>query len=154
VAPGGAEPVKFLRHLGAAALAVAVVVLLGLAWNHFGSGTLVGGQQAAFNKQASAGGRLPGAVKLPPGARVIGPNGGRVVGPPGTIVVRNGPMNLGLSSMFQSVNLAVLKHTVVIEAVVIALVVMFDVSRRLWRQERRARRLALSRSAEDPDPER
>jgi hypothetical protein len=46
-------------------------------------------------------------------------------------------MNLGLGSMFQPVNLAVLRHTVVIEVVVIALVVMADVSRRLWRQERR-----------------
>jgi hypothetical protein len=135
--------VKFLRHLGAATLIVAVVVLLGLAWNHYGAATLVGGQQASFNKQASAGARAPGVVVLRPGAKAGGPHG--------PIVVRSGPMDLGLSSMFDPVNLAVLKHTVVIEAVVIAIVVMIDVSRRLWRQDRRARQLAMYRSDDDPD---
>jgi hypothetical protein len=143
VALGEAEPVKFLRHLGAATLVVAVVVLLGLAWSHFGASTLVGGQQAAFNTQASAGAQRPGVAVLRPGAKAGGPR--RV------IVVSNGPMNLGLSSMLEPVNLAVLKHTVVIEAVVIAIVVMIDVSRRLWRHERRARELYLYRSDDDPD---
>ena len=140
---GGAGPVKFLRHLGAVTLVVAVVVVLGLAWNHFGASTLVGGLQASF-KQVPPGARPPGAVVLRPGA-----GGG---GPRGPVVIRNGPMNLGLGSMLDPVNLAVLRHTVVIEAVVIAIVVMIDVSRRLWREERRARQLALSRSDDDePD---
>jgi hypothetical protein len=142
VALGEADPVRFLRHLGAATLVVGVVVLLGLAWNHFGAATLVGGQQAAF-RQVPAGARQPGAVALRAGAKAGGPHG--------PLIVRNGPMNLGLSSMLEPVNLAVLKHTVVIEAVVIAIVVMIDVSRRLWRQERRARQLAVSRSDDDPD---
>jgi hypothetical protein len=34
--------VRFLRHLGAACLVVAVVVVLGLAWNHFAAGALIG----------------------------------------------------------------------------------------------------------------
>lgn len=58
-------------------------------------------------------------------------------------------MNLGLSSMLDPVNLADLKHTVIIEALVIAVVVMIDVSRRLWRQEKRARQLALERLRDD-----
>lgn len=140
---------KFLRHLGAATLVVAVVVVLGLAWNHFGASTLVGGLQASFDKQASAGGRPPGVVALPAGAKVVGPHGVRAIGPHRAVVVRNGPMDLGLSSMFDPVNLAVLRHTVVIEAVVIAIVVMIDVSRRQWRQERRARQSARYRSDED-----
>ena len=134
---------KFLRHLAAATLVVAVVVLLGLAWNHFGAATLVGGQQASF-KQAPANARVPGAVMLRPGAKAGGPRGAPVI--------QTRPMDLGLSSMLDPVNLAVLRHTVVIEAVVIVLVVMIDVSRRLWRQERRARQLARSRSDDDPDP--
>jgi hypothetical protein len=122
--------VRFLRHLGAAALLVAVVVLLGLAWNHFAASSLVGGQMAAV-KQFS------------------GP-----AGPRGAGAVRPGPMNLGLSSMLEPLSLAVLRHTVVIEGVVIALVVMADVSRRLWRQERRAGQLARSRPADgDDDPD-
>jgi hypothetical protein len=145
--------VRFLRHLGAVTLVVAVVVVLGLAWNHFGSSTLIGGLQASFNKQASVSGRPPGAVVLPAGAKAGGPHGGRAAGPHGAVIIRSGPMNLGLNSMLDPVNLAVLRHTVVIEAVVIAIVVMIDVSRRLWRQERRARQLALSRSDDnDPDP--
>ena len=134
---------KFLRHLGVVTLVVAVVVVLGLAWNHFGASTLVGGLQASF-KQVPPGARPPGAVVLRPGARAVGPHGVQVI--------RNGPMNLGLGSMLDPVNLAVLRHTVVIEAVVIAIVVMIDVSRRLWRQERRARQLALTRPDDDePD---
>ena len=141
---GRAGPVKFLRHLGAVTLVVAVVVVIGLAWNHFEPGTLVGGLQGSFNKQASLSGRAPGVEVLRPGAKAGGPHG--------PVVIRNGPMNLGLGSMLDPVNLAVLRHTVVIEAVVIALVVMIDVSRRLWRQERRrARELDVYRSDDEAD---
>ncbi len=125
---GGAARVRFLRHLGAATLVVAVVVVLGLAWNHFGASILVGGLQGSA-KQVFA--------------------GGRPSGPPGPPVVRLRPMSPGLGSMLDPLNLAVLRHTVVIEAVVIAIVVMIDVSRRLWRQERRARELAGSRPQDD-----
>jgi hypothetical protein len=117
--------VRFLRHLAAAALVVAGVVLLGLAWSHFAPGSLVGSRAPA--NQAVVSGR-------PAGSGV-------------------GTMNLGLSSMLNPVSLAVLRHTVVIEGIVIALVVMADVSRGLWRQERRARRLAKARSARSGDDE-
>jgi hypothetical protein len=134
---------KFLRQLGAVTLLVAVVVVLGLAWNHFDPGSLIGGQLASVKQFSGPGGPTAGTEVLPGGA---GAGGAR-----GPVVVRSGPMNLGLSSMFEPINLAVLKHTVVIEGVVIALVVMIDVSRRLWRQERRARELAEPRAADAAD---
>ena len=148
VAFGGAGAVKFLRHLGAVTLVVAVVVVIGLAWNHFGSSTLVGGQQASFNKQASVSGRPPGVAVLRPGAKGAGPHG-----PHGRVIIRNGPMDLGLNSMFEPVNLAVLRHTLVIEGVVIAIVVMIDVSRRLWRQERRRSRELADYRPDDGEPD-
>jgi hypothetical protein len=131
--------VRFLRHLAAVLVIVAVVVLAGLAWNHFAASSLIGAQAQAAAKRVSLAGRPPGGSAGAMAPRP-GPRGGR----PGSrsVVIRSQPMNLGLSSMLDPVNLAVLRHTVVIEGVVIALVVMADVSRRLWRQERRARRLA------------
>lgn len=135
---------KFLRHLAAVILVVAVVVIIGLAWSHFGASTLAGGLQGPVRQvggPAQPGGRLPpGALALPRGARP---------GPHGLRVIRIGPMNLGLSSVLNPVNLADLKHTVIIEALVTAVVVMIDVSRRLWRQEKRARQLALERLRDD-----
>jgi hypothetical protein len=47
-------------------------------------------------------------------------------------------MDLGLTSMFDPVNLPSLRHAVVIEAGVAAAVVIIDAGRRRWR--RRARR--------------
>jgi hypothetical protein len=139
--------VKFLRHLGAVTLVVAVVVVIGLAWNHFGSSTLVGGLQTSFNKQASVSGRAPGVAVLRPGAKAGGHHG-----PHGPVIIR-GPMDLGLGSMLDPVNLAVLRHTVVIEGVVIAIVVMIDVSRRLWRQERRRAREFADYRPDDGEPD-
>jgi hypothetical protein len=46
-------------------------------------------------------------------------------------------MDLGLTSMFDSVNLPDLRHTVVIEAGAAAAVVLIDVIRRRWRRARR-----------------
>ncbi len=135
---------KFLRHLAAVTLIVAVVVIIGLAWNHFGASTLAGGLQGPV-RQVGGPGRLGG--RPPPGALAL--LRGSRPGPHGVKVIRVGPMNLGLSSMLDPVNLADLKHTVIIEALVIAVVVMIDVSRRLWRQEKRARQLALERLRDD-----
>ena len=74
---------------------------------------------------------------------VISLRSGRVVARPGTRA--NGPviidlrgMDLGLTSMFDPVNLPSLRHTVVIEAGAAAAVVLIDLIRRRWR--RRARR--------------
>jgi hypothetical protein len=112
--------VKFVRRLGVVVLVVGVVVLLGLAWGHFGASTLIGNEQGPFHQEV-----------------VTGAQAGRFGGPREGVSVP-----LGLKAMFQSVNLPVLRHTVVIEGLVIALVVVFDLVRRGARRERRARWLA------------
>jgi hypothetical protein len=134
--------VRFLRHLAAVALLVAVVVAGGLAWGHFDGGTLAGPGQGGITRLGVTGGpaAAPGQkvkLVLPPGARP----GSRV--PPGTrVVIQNGSFNLGLDSMFQAVNLPVLRDTVEIEAGVIAAVVILEIGHRRWRRAWRARRLA------------
>jgi len=121
--------VKFLRHLAAVTLVVAVVVVIGLAWNHFAASSLAGGL------------RVPNRLEVIPRPRVV----------------RLRAMNLGLSSMLNPANLPALRHTAVIEAGVIAAVVIIDVNRRISRRVRRAGQLARSRSrdhdgtAQDPD---
>jgi hypothetical protein len=59
---------------------------------------------------------------------------GRVNGP----VIIDLRMDLGLTSMFDPVNLPSLRHAVVIEAGVGAAVVIIDSVRRRWRRARRA----------------
>ena len=49
------------------------------------------------------------------------------------------PMDLGLTSMLDPVNLPSLRHTVVIEAEAAAAVVIMGVIRRRWRRARRTR---------------
>jgi hypothetical protein len=115
--------VRFARRFGAVLLVVGVVVALGLAWGHFGASTLIGNEQGPFHQEI-----------------VTRAQAGQLGRP------RDG-VPLGLKAMFQSVNLPVLRHTVVIEGLVIALVVVFDLVRRGARQERRARWLA-AREAE------
>ena len=119
---------RFLRHLAAAAAAVAVVVLLGLAWNRFASGTLAGGLHGTFIRGVPPGAKLPGHV-------VMGGTGHG--GPHGPLVIRNGPMSLGLSSMLNPVNLPPLVHAVLIEAGLIAAVVVIDIGRRRSGRARR-----------------
>ncbi len=120
---------KFLRHLAAVMLVVAVVVVAGLAWQHFGASTLAGGLRGPVKVVNVPGGLLKG---LPPGTRLtVRP------GPHGPVVVRSsgsGGMSLGLDSMFQAVNLPVLRHTVEIEVGVIAAVVILDIARRRLRR--------------------
>jgi len=127
--------VRFLRHLGAAMLVVAAVVVLGLAWNHFASGTLTGTLHRSGQLKLVPGAhgvrRVPSGGALPRGIRIGGPSGGGTSG-----------MNLGLNSMFQSVNLPYLKHTLEIEAALIAAVVLIDAGRRKLRRVKRARRIA------------
>lgn len=123
---------RFLRHLGAAMGVVAIVVVLGLAWAHFGPQTLVPGPEIRFRQEIVTfqhGGGVPG-------------HGGIAVGPNGPRVIQFRPFDLGLGSMFDPANLPYLRHTVVIEAGVIAAVVILDVlrrrSRRAWRAAQRA----------------
>ena len=136
MAPGPAAAVKFLRHLAAASLVVAGVVLLGLAWNHFAASTLTGGLQGPGRAELA---RPPGAVAVKGRIRG-GPRGLRVTGP--------GSMNLGLSSMFDPVNLPYLRHTVVVETGLMAAVVIIDVSRRKVRRARRTGQLDRAPSGE------
>ena len=125
---------RFLRHLAAVLLVVTAVVLLALAWNHVASGPAAAGPPGP-------GGRVPVAVLR------AGPHAGRVVARPGTrlgrvngpVIIDLRPMDLGLTSMFDAVNLPSLRHTVVIEAGAAAAVVIIDVIRRRWRRARRAR---------------
>ena len=123
---------KFLRHLAAAALVVAVVVAAGLTWGHFAGG-LPPGLGRPIDVPVHQGeitlspGARPGHGRPPPGVHIIGP------GP-------DGGENLGLDSMFQSVNLPVLRNTVEIEAAVTAGVVLLEIGHRRWRRARRATR--------------
>jgi hypothetical protein len=122
--------VKFARHLAAALLVVAVVVALGVLWEHSSAVSWLG---------VSPGG--PGKVlSRPRGAPVIsgGPRSGRVTIRPGVRIDLR-PMQLGLGSMFDSANWPSLIHTVYIEVAVIAAVVVLDAARRRWRRARRAR---------------
>jgi hypothetical protein len=119
--------VRFLRHLAAACLVVAVVVVLGLAWNHFAARTLVG--------------TLPGR----PYGLTVRPTAPKVFG--------FGTFDLGLNSMLQPVNWHFLEHTVVIEAAVMAAVVIFEISRRRSRRASRAAQLAEPPPGEDEDPD-
>ncbi|HEX3488449.1 MAG TPA: hypothetical protein VHU92_03880 [Streptosporangiaceae bacterium] len=142
---------RFLRHLGAAAAVVAIVVVLGLAWAHYGSQTLAPGPQIGFRQEIVTG---PGG-KLPPG--MSAGHGGKPgpgvirVGPKGPTVVDSRPFDLGLGSMFNPVNLPYLRHTVVIEVGVIAAVVVVDVLRRRSRRAWRTQQLAAE--AYRPDDE-
>ncbi len=57
-------------------------------------------------------------------------------------------MNLGLDSMFQAVNLPVLRNAVEIEVGVIAAVVILDIARRRLRRFLRTRRLQAGGSVD------
>ena len=126
---------RFLRHLAAACLVVAVVVVLGLAWNHFAASTLVG--------------TVPGR----PQTAIVRPESGPG-GPHGSKVIDRGTFDLGLNSMLEPVNWPYLRHTVVIEAAVIAAVVIIDVGRRRSRRAARAAQLAEPPSGDGDGPDR
>jgi hypothetical protein len=134
--------VRFLRHLGAATLVVAVVVVLGLAWNRVAPGTLIGTLHGPGQLKVVPGAhgvrRLAGAGALPRGIRIGGPAAGGTSG-----------MNLGLNSMFQAVNLPYLKHTLEIEAALIAGVVLLDAGRRKLRRVKRTRQIAQRPGGDD-----
>jgi hypothetical protein len=116
--------VRFLRHLAVVGLVVAAVAGLGLAWNHFAASTLVG----------SLPGQPHGAIVRPTES---GPGGAH-----GPKAIDLGTFELGLNSMLQPVNWPYLRHTVVIEAAVMAGVVILDAGRRRSRRASRAAQLA------------
>ena len=133
LAASPAAGVRFLRQLGAVLLVVAAVVLLAMAWNHVAGGP------------AAAGPPGPGA-RVPVAVLRAGRHAGRLVLRPGThlgqghgrLIIDLRPMDLGLTSMFDPVNLPSVRHTVVIEAGAAAAVVIIDVIRRRWRRARRS----------------
>lgn len=130
----------FLRQFGAVAAVVTIVVLGGLAWNHFAPtlpgegpaghvfavrGHVVKGRPLG---KLAAGGKLPGAV-TPLSAGAVGnlrSNDG------------SGIPGLMLGDLLEPVNLAVLRNTVFLEAAVIAAVVLADAGYRRLRRARRA----------------
>lgn len=123
---------RFLRHLAVVLLVVAAVVLLALAWNHVEGGTQGAVRQGHDERILVIGphaGPQAGPAKAAHGIR---PGHGR-----GPVIIDLRPMDLGLTSMFDSVNLPDLRHTVVIEAGAAAAVVLIDVIRRRWRRARR-----------------
>jgi hypothetical protein len=131
VAPVGPGPVRFLRQFAAVVAVVAVVVLLGLAWNRFAP-TLPGEGPAgeALPVQGSMVKALPHAVRLP----------GRGPGAGGVLRVNiGGTPGLDLGDLLQPENLAVLRYTAELEAVIFAAVVIVNASYRSMRRSRRAK---------------
>jgi len=143
LAPGAAAAVKFLRQFAAVAAVVAVVVLGGLAWNHFapslpGEGPAAGGRALVVRGHIVKGVRPSG--KLRPGVRVL--PGGKP--PPGVTAVTRGNIRSGipglmLGDLLEPVNLAVLRQTAFLEAAVIAAVVILDMGYCRLRRARRAK---------------
>ena len=131
---------KFLRHLAAATLAVAVVVAAGLAWGHFANHLPPG----AFKTVNLSGPKV--AIAQPSGTHP----GRRVT--PGIHLGPSGPMDLGLTSMFQAVNLPVLRDTVEIEAGAIAAVVLLEIAHRKLRRARHSRFCPASPPPASPRP--
>jgi hypothetical protein len=124
--------VKLLRQFAAVVTVVAVVVLLGLAWNRFAPslpGEGPGGE--AVPVQGNMVKALPHAVKLSSGA---GP------GAHGVLRINSGgALGLDLGDLLQPENLAVLRYTAELEAVIIAAVVIVNASYRSLRRSRRAK---------------
>ena len=121
---------KFLRHLGALTLVVAIIVLAAIAWNHFWPGILTGQRAGHVPPGAHFSGPLPGP----------GPGGRGLTLPDGKDnmrVVTSRPGAGMMSLLFTQVNLQVLAHTAKAEAAFIAVVVIIDMIRRRDRRIRR-----------------
>jgi hypothetical protein len=123
--------VKFLRQLAAVMAVVAAVVLIGLAWSRLGPG-LPGENPAGpavavrgHFKILSPGARLPPGSGLPPGAR---PNN-----------IGSGTPSMLPGDLLEPVNLIVLRNNALLEAAVIAAVVLADAGYRRLRRARRAK---------------
>ena len=131
---------KFLRHLAAATAIVGVVVLIGLAWNRLrpslpGEGP--GGRMVAVSgrvvKGLMPGRAVPASFKLPRGAKLV----------PGLHVNNAGSLpGLQLGDLLKPADLVVLRNTALIEAAVIADVMIIDAGLRKRRRARRASLLA------------
>jgi hypothetical protein len=132
--------VKFLRHLTAAATLAGVVVLIGLAWNRLRPGLPgegPGGRMAAVSGRVVKG--LPPGRAVPAGFRL--PRGAKLI--PGLHVNDAGGLpGLQLGDLLKPADLVVLRNTALIEAAVIAAVMIIDAGLRKRRRARRASLLA------------
>ena len=131
---------RFLRQLAAAAMVVAAVVLIGLAWSRLAP-RLPGEGPAghAFAIRGRVVTRLPPGALPPPGAQRPSGAGLPPGGAPG--IRRNGGSGipgLALGDLLEPVNLVVLRDSALLEAVVIAAVVIADAGYRRMRRARRA----------------
>jgi hypothetical protein len=132
MASARAAAVKFLRQFAAVVAVVAVVVLLGLAWNRFAPS--LPGEGPAGEAPAVRGSMvkaLPHAVK---------PSSGRGPGAGGVGRINSaGAPGLDLGDLLQPENLAVLRYTAELEAAIIGAVVIVNASYRSMRRYRRAK---------------
>jgi hypothetical protein len=124
--------VRFLRQFAAVLAVVAVVVFTGIAWDHFGPASLPG-EGPAGNFQVVEGPALnpPKGVQVAPG--VHHPPPGMRIDTPGDVI----PVDVG--DLLQPANLAVLRQTAVIEALIMAGVVILSMGARKVRRARRRR---------------
>jgi hypothetical protein len=129
--------VKFWRHLVVVAFAVAVVVGLGVAWEHSSAagwitppGPPSAGQLPAGPPPGGPGGKV---ISLPPGGH-LRPGAGEPAGAP-VVHVRGAG---GGGMWFDLSDAGNLISTVEIMAAVMAGVVVLEISRRRWRRARRA----------------
>ena len=130
---------KFLRQFAAVVAVVAVVVLLGLAWNQLAPslpGEGPGGEVAIV--QGSMAKAPPHGPKAAPGRTVV-LNGKAPPGAGGIRINGGGTPGLDLGDLLQPVNLAVLRYNAELEAVIIAAVVIASASYRSLRRRWRAR---------------
>jgi len=136
--------VKFARQFAAAALVVTVVVLAGLAWSRANPslpGEGPAGPARPVPGRAVRNWAVRGHLVLPPGVKPQ-PGGRPASGGPAGIVGNDGS---GIPAMLpgdllEPVNLAVLRHTAMLEAAIIAAVIIVDASYRRARRARRSKR--------------
>jgi hypothetical protein len=133
----GAPAVKFLRQFGAVVAVVAVVVLLGLAWNKFAPslpGEGPGGEVAVRGSMVKV---LPHGTRVTFGGKTVA--NGKAPPVPGVHINGGGTPGLDLGDLLQPVNLAVLRYNAELEAVIMGAVVIASASYRSLRRSWRAR---------------
>ncbi len=121
---------KFLRQLAAVVAVVAAVVLIGLAWSHLAPslpGENPAGPAAAVGSDLRV---LPPGARLSPGKRL--PAGAR-------LNIGSGIPGMFPGDLLEPANLIVLRNNALLEAVVIAAVVLADAGYRRLRRARRAK---------------
>ena len=131
---------KFLRQFGAVVALVAVVVLLGLAWNKLAPSLPGEGPSGEVAVRGSTVEVLPHGTRVTLGGKAVA-DGKAPPAPGGRIGTRinGGGTPLDLGALLQPVNLAVLRYNAELEAVIIGAVVIASASYRSLRRYWRAR---------------